>query len=102
MKFLSITLCLAMVMFMSTDLTKAQSPPSPEDFLGYELGSKYSLTQHLEAYYQKLADESPRVEYQSYGTSVLGRELPFLIVGSEENLRNKEEIKNRLKKLTKR
>lgn len=79
---------------------KAQNPPSPEEFLGYELGSKYSLTQHLEAYYKKLADKSPRVEYQSYGKSVLGRELPFLIVGSEQNLKRQDEIRQRVKKLT--
>lgn len=102
MKYIYVSLCLVLLVFMSTDITKAQNPISPEDFLGYELGSKYSLTQHLEAYYKKLADESPRVEYQSYGTSVLGRELPFLIVGSEENLDNQEAIRKNLKRLTKR
>lgn len=102
MKFIFVSLCIAAVMFMNTDITKAQDPPSPEDFLGYELGSKYSLTQHLEAYYKKLADESPRVEYQSYGKSVLGRELPFLIVGSEQNLKNRDDIRKNLKRLTQR
>lgn len=81
--------------------TMAWAQTSPSDFLGYELGSKFTLTQHLEEYYKNLAEESPRVEYQSYGKSVLGRDLPFIIIGSEENLANKEQIKQQVKRLTK-
>lgn len=80
----------------------ARGQTSPSKFLGYELGSKYTLTQHLEEYYKKLAEESPRVEYSTYGKSVLGRDLPLLFVSSEENLANKETIKKKIKKLTKR
>lgn len=79
-----------------------QAQPTPEDFLGYKLGSKFTLTQNLEAYYKKLAEESPRVEYASYGKTVLGRELPMIFISSEENLANKEEIRDRVKRLTKR
>jgi len=88
-----------LALFFST-ITFGQTTPS--EFLGYELGSKFTLTQHLEEYYRHLAEESPRVEYQRYGKSVLGRDLPFLIIGSEENLANKEEIKEQVKRLTKR
>ncbi|MGK7368707.1 MAG: M14 family zinc carboxypeptidase, partial [Candidatus Halalkalibacterium sp. M3_1C_030] len=104
MKYLYVSLCLIMGMMMAlgVPITKAQNPPSPEEFLGYELGSKYSLTQHLEAYYKRLAEESPRVEYQSYGKSVLGRELPFVIVGSEQNLNRQDEIRQHIKRLTSR
>lgn len=75
---------------------------SPSEYLGYELGSKFTLTQQLEEYYKHLADESPRVEYTTYGKSVLGRDLPLLFVSSEKNLANKENIKQQIKKLTKR
>ena len=102
MKHLYVSICLVVVMVMAAATAKAQNPPSPEEYLGYELGSKYSLTQHLEAYYKKLADESPRVEYQSYGKSVLGRELPFVIVGSEQNLNRQDEIRQSIKELTRR
>lgn len=88
-----------LALFLSS-ITFAQTPPS--EFLGYELGSKFTLTQHLEEYYRNLAEESPRVEYHSYGKSVLGRDLPFLIIGSEKNLANKEQIKEQVKRLTKR
>lgn len=82
--------------------TLARGQTSPSEFLGYELGSEFTLTQQLEEYYKHLASESPRVEYSTYGESVLGRDLPLLFVSSEENLANKENIKEQVKRLTKR
>lgn len=80
---------------------KGQSPPSPEEFLGYNLGSRFTLTQHVYNYYQTLAKSSPRVIYGIYGQSVLGRDLPFIVIGSQHHLANREQIKENIKKLTK-
>lgn len=93
---------LGLLLFFAAFNTTALAQPSPEDFLGYELGSKFTLTQNLEAYYKKLAEESPRVEYKSYGKTALGRELPMIFISSEENIANKEEIRDKVKELTKR
>ncbi|NGP77884.1 hypothetical protein G3570_14645 [Balneolaceae bacterium YR4-1] len=100
-KYLNGVLCLTIGMMVGIVSVKAQTPPSPQEFLGYELGSTFSLTQNLEAYYEELAKNSPRVEYRSYGKSVLGRDLPLVIVGSEQNLTRQSEIKQHIKKLTK-
>ncbi len=91
---------IALALIFTSGIAWGQTPPS--EFLGYELGSKFTLTQQLEEYYKHLASESPRVEYGSYGKSVLGRDLPLLFVSSENNLANKEKIKEQVKRLTKR
>ena len=97
--FRKITLIALGIIFTST---LAFGQTSPSEFLGYELGSKITLTEHQSDYYQKLASESPRVEYTTYGKSVMGRDLPLVFISSEENLANKEQIKEQVKRLTKR
>lgn len=93
---------IAPLLLLVATSTLGWAQDSPEEYLGYELGSKFTLTQHLEEYYQHLAANSPRVEYKSYGKSVLGRDLPLLFIGSEENIKNKEEIREQIKTITKR
>lgn len=77
-----------------TPLRAAGQPaPSPSEFHGYELGSRYTLTSALYDYYRALGEASPRVEYREYGESVQGRPLPLLLVGSEEHLARADEIR---------
>jgi len=60
--------------------------PSPAEFHGYPLGTRYTITSAHYDYYRALAETSDRVLYREYGRSVQGRGLPMVIVGSEENL----------------
>ncbi|MHC4092094.1 MAG: hypothetical protein ACYSVY_17795, partial [Planctomycetota bacterium] len=73
--------------------------PSPAEFHGYELGTTYTITAALYDYYRELARQSPRVEYSEYGQTIQGRPLPMVMIGSEENLARKEEIRERIRRL---
>jgi hypothetical protein len=65
---------------------QAQNLPSPENFLGYPLGTKFTYTHDAYAYLAELASKSQNVSFEKYGTSYEGRPLSIAIVGSEENL----------------
>lgn len=77
-----------------------ESVQSPSDFHGYPLGTRYTVTSAHYDYYEYLAGASPRVTYESYGTSIQGRELPLVLVSSEENLERRGQIKENLRTLT--
>lgn len=73
--------------------------PTPSEFHGFDVGSRYIVTSRLVDYYRLLGDQSPRVLYEEYGRSIQGRPLPMLIVGSEANLARREEIRSALHRL---
>jgi hypothetical protein len=70
--------------------------PSPEEFLGYPLGSKYTPHYRIVQYFEKLASTVPaKMKYQVYGQTYEGRPLTIAFISSEENIRNLEAIRNR-------
>jgi hypothetical protein len=76
-----------------SSLTFAQNP-TPESFLGYPLGSKFTFHSRILDYVQTLADKNPsRVKIIPYGTSYEGRPLLVAVVATEENLAKLETIR---------
>lgn len=74
------------------------SIPSPEDVLGYPLGSKFSIYADIVDYFKKLAESSPRISIHTYGKTYENRKLYYLVISSEENQSRIEEIRtNNLK-----
>ena len=73
--------------------TSAQTPTSPADYLGYELGERFTPQHRLNGYFEQVASESNRVELQSYGQTNEGRPLMVAFVSSPENLANLEQIR---------
>lgn len=69
--------------------------PSPEQFLGYELGEELTLYAHVEAYIREVASLSDRIDIVSYGETYEGRKLYRLAISSAENVRNLEAIRTR-------
>jgi hypothetical protein len=69
--------------------------PSPSKFLGYEVGEWHVSHDRLVAYFETLAQHSPRVKYEVYGHTHEGRPLTVAIISSEENIKNIEEIRKR-------
>lgn len=65
----------------------AQKVTSPRSFLGYEIGADYQLASYaqLEAYWARLAEESPRMVVQDIGPTAEGRRELMAIVTSPEN-----------------
>jgi hypothetical protein len=67
--------------------------PSPETFLGYELGTRITEHHRILAYYEKLAALSDKAELIGIGQTYERRELRVLIVSSPENLRKLDTYK---------
>jgi hypothetical protein len=75
--------------------------PTPEEYLGYPLGSKFSFHHRIADYVRLLAEKNPdRVKLIPYGTSYEGRPLLVAVVASPENLARLESIRtNNLKSI---
>lgn len=67
---------------------------SPEDYLGYELGQRWTPHHNVLDYVSHIAEESNFVTIHSYGETYEHRELVYLIVTSPENHENIEEIRS--------
>ena len=67
--------------------------PSPADFLGYPLGSRFTHHHRIREYVQRLAEVSPRVVTWTYGESYEGRPLDLLAISTSENVARLEEIR---------
>jgi len=66
---------------------------SPEQFLGYSPGDRFTPQHTLTAYFRHVADNSPNAEYYQYGETWEGRPLIVCIVSSPENLASLEQLK---------
>jgi hypothetical protein len=66
---------------------------SPSEFLGYELGSKFTRHHQVVDYYRYAADNSSQVQLLEYGSTYEGRPLVLAFVSTEENLAKLEEIR---------
>lgn len=69
--------------------------PSPEEFLGYPIGSYHTRHDRIVAYMQELARLSDRATYQEIGMTFEHRPMPVLTVTSTANHGRLEEIRTR-------
>lgn len=69
--------------------------PTPSEFHGFDVGTRYIVTDAVTAYYRMLGERSARADYSEYGRSIQGRPLPMLVVGSERNVARADEIRRR-------
>jgi hypothetical protein len=67
--------------------------PSPQEFLGYPIGTFHTRQDRIVAYMQELARLSDRATYQSIGLTFEHREMPVLTVTSSGNHARLEEIR---------
>lgn len=61
------------------------SIPSPEAFLGYEIGALHTRHDQIVAYFQLLAQQSDRVTYQEIGRTHGHRVIPVVTITAPEN-----------------
>ena len=90
-------------LFLSINLLSlsAQITKTPEEFLGYKLGTKFSFHHRIVDYVKHVAIQNPtQVKTIDYGTTFEGRPLMVAIIASPENLAKIEEIRtNNLKNI---
>ena len=67
---------------------------SPEQFLGYRLGSRYTPHHNIVNYFRHVSEKVPEmVKLEQYGTTNEGRPLLLAYVTSRDNLNNLENIR---------
>lgn len=90
-----------LILVLLVNIIFAQQLMSPDEFLGYELGSQFSRHHQVVDYYDYLAEnEKERVKIVEYGTTNEGRKLRVVILSSAENMANLKSIQeNHLKGL---
>ncbi|MEX0769668.1 MAG: M14 family metallopeptidase [Balneolaceae bacterium] len=99
--FKRLTLTLALFLTLNFIGLQAQNTlQSPGQFLGYELGERFTPHHRVLSYMKHVAENSDRVTLQQYGTTYEGRELVYLILTHARNHTNIEEIRTNNLKLT--
>ncbi len=73
--------------------------PTPASVLGFELGSRPVRYEEVVRYFRALDDASPRAELHAFAETYEGRALYYLIVGSDDNVKNAETIRTGIAKL---
>lgn len=66
---------------------------SPDEFLGYKAGERFTPHHRVVDYFEHLASTLPNVDLVYYGESVEHRPLFVAIVSSPENMQNLEQIR---------
>ena len=75
-------------------MAKSQTVPSPEQFLGYALGSHFTPHFKIVHYFQEVAKAAPSmVRLEQYGETYEGRPLLLAYVGLPENIQRLESIR---------
>ncbi|HEY0177524.1 MAG TPA: M14 family zinc carboxypeptidase, partial [Pedobacter sp.] len=80
--------------FMIIGLTSLNAQiKSPDEFLGYSLGSKFTPHYQIIAYFRYLAGMNKNIHLISYGKTYENRELMVAVISSPENMANLEQIR---------
>lgn len=83
--FLLFAFCLA--------TASAQKIQSPDEFLGYKLGSQFTSYYRVADYFRYVAAASKQVKLAQYGTTNEGRPLITMFIASAENIGRLESIR---------
>lgn len=86
----SLLVILAFTISVSSAQQKLQTP---KEFLGYELGDRFTRHHRVMEYYKHVADALPNVDLIQYGETYEHRPLVYAIVASAENFQNLEQIR---------
>ena len=86
---------LLLLLFISSFAVElhAQNLQSPAEFLGYELGDKFTRHHRIVDYFEHVAEANGNVSLMPYGTTNEGRPLMVAYVSSAENMAKLETIR---------
>ncbi|MFD2827430.1 M14 family metallopeptidase [Leeuwenhoekiella polynyae] len=82
-----------LITLLFTSLSFSQSLQSPEEFLGYKIGTEFSRHADVVSYFEYVASNSDWVTYKEYGKTNERRPLTYAIVTTPENQANIETIR---------
>ena len=103
--FIFVSCSISLSAFAQDYFFKSNSPfdeniKSPEDFLGYPIGSHHTRHDRLVAYFEYLSEASNKAKLQVYGETYEKRPLIILTISSKSNINNLDELKKEHLKLT--
>ena len=82
------------LLLCTTIILSAQTIPSPQQFLGYELGEHFTPCYKIDNYFNAVAQASPStVKALKYGETNEGRDLMVAFISSPQNIQNLENIR---------
>ena len=84
---------LALLLGMALSGFAQQQLLKPNEFLGYELGERFTRHHRVVEYFQHVASVIPNVELYKYGETYEYRPLVYAVITSPENLKNLEQIR---------
>lgn len=84
---------LSFVFLIAGSIAVFAQTPSPEEFLGYPLGSKFTPHQKVVDYFKKVAASNKNIQLQTYGKTYEGRELLLAVISDADNIANLEQIR---------
>ncbi len=81
---------LTLILLLAVTPAVSQTVTTPQEFFGHEIGADYQLPNYTQfaAYWEKLAQESPRMVLEEIGRTSEGRSQLMAIVTSPENHAN--------------
>ena len=79
------------LLFLNFHLSFSQLK-SPQEFLGYEIGTQYTRHADVVRYFEYVAENSDLVEYHTYGRTNENRPLTYAVITTTDNFKNLEEI----------
>lgn len=86
-------ICLALLLLNAVG-AHAQTLQSPDAFLGYKLGTKFTRHSQIVNYFTAVAAANPSmVKLEKYGQTYEGRDLMLAFIASPENLQKLESIR---------
>ncbi|MFA7228402.1 MAG: M14 family metallopeptidase [Melioribacteraceae bacterium] len=94
---------LAVTLFLLTSVISiAQSIKSPEEYLGYRVGTDYKIADYetISGYFKHLSENSGKITFEIIGKTSLGADMFMSIISSEENIKNLEKYRSIVKKLS--
>jgi hypothetical protein len=84
---------LFLVLVILSITTTAQTIQTPDQFLGYELGSRFTRHHRVVEYFKYIDDLSANVKVTQYGETNELRPLIYAVITSPENFANLEQIR---------
>jgi hypothetical protein len=81
------------IAILSISNLNAQNIQSPSEFLGYEIGSRFTRHHRVVDYFEYVSSSLSNVKLEKYGETNEHRPLYISYISSEENIKNLEEIR---------
>jgi hypothetical protein len=86
--------------YLPQNVTYDKKVPSPQEFLGFQVGEQHASHDQIVAYMKELDRSSDRVSVQEYARTYENRPCLLLTISSAENLKNIERIRKEHLKLS--